>query len=192
VPKLPISLYRSPFAGAKFTDLPLQIPPCRQMAKKKKRKEARKKESSFLMIYSSILGFVAFVVGGNGNAGIQRVELYSPDGNCQHNLSSVPVELYEPVLSHIDDKIFACGGNGNKNCFLYQPKKDSWSVYSTSTFTHYKQPGQIFNDKIYISDDENPEVLDPVTNFWSSWLAPLNKTEEGSCLVAWKDTFILL
>jgi hypothetical protein len=36
VPSLPISLYRSPFAGAKFTNLPLQIPPYRQMKKKKK------------------------------------------------------------------------------------------------------------------------------------------------------------
>ncbi len=34
VPSLPISLHRSPFAGAKFTELPLQIPPNRQMAKK--------------------------------------------------------------------------------------------------------------------------------------------------------------
>jgi hypothetical protein len=34
VPSLPISLYRSPFAGAKFTDLPLKIPPYWQMAKK--------------------------------------------------------------------------------------------------------------------------------------------------------------
>jgi hypothetical protein len=35
VPSLLISLHRFPFAGAKFTDLPLQIPPYRQMAKKK-------------------------------------------------------------------------------------------------------------------------------------------------------------
>jgi hypothetical protein len=34
VPSLPISLHRSPFAGAKFIDHPLQIPPYRQMAKK--------------------------------------------------------------------------------------------------------------------------------------------------------------
>jgi hypothetical protein len=34
VPSLPISLHRSSFASAKFTDLPLQIPPYRQMAEK--------------------------------------------------------------------------------------------------------------------------------------------------------------
>jgi hypothetical protein len=34
VPSLPISLHRSPFASAKFTDLPFQIPPYRKMAKK--------------------------------------------------------------------------------------------------------------------------------------------------------------
>jgi hypothetical protein len=43
VPSLPISLHRSPIAGAKFTDLHLQIPPYRQMAKKKKKKKERKR-----------------------------------------------------------------------------------------------------------------------------------------------------
>ena len=45
MPSLPISLYRSPFAGAKFTDFPLQIPPYGQMAKKrqKDRKTERQK-----------------------------------------------------------------------------------------------------------------------------------------------------
>jgi hypothetical protein len=35
VPSLPISLHRSPFAGAKVTNLPFQIPPERQMDKNK-------------------------------------------------------------------------------------------------------------------------------------------------------------
>ena len=107
-------------------------------------------------------------------------------------MAPVPVSLYEPVLAQIDDKILACGGNRNKNCFHYQPKNDSWSFYSTSTFTHYTQPGEIFDNKIFIADDENPEVFDPVTKTWSSWLAPSKKSGDGPCLVAWKDTFILL
>ncbi len=44
--------------------------------------------------------------------------------------------------------------------------------------------------KLYISDDDNPVVFDPVSNSWSSWPAPSMKTGDGACLVAWKDTFL--
>jgi hypothetical protein len=101
-------------------------------------------------------------------------------------------DSYEPVLAYIDEKILACGGNAHNNCFHYHPRNDTWSVYSNSSFTHNLQPGEIFNDKIYIKDDSNPEVFDPVANSWSSWPAPLNKTGDGACLVAWKDTFYLI
>jgi hypothetical protein len=124
------------------------------------------------------------------------VELYSPDGHCQHNLAPITVsgsESYEPVLAYIDEKILACAGyEPNKNCYLYHPSNNSWENYSTSKFTHAYQPGESFNNKIYIKDDSNPEVFDPISNTWSSWPAPLNKTGDGSCLVAWKDTFILI
>jgi hypothetical protein len=146
----------------------------------------------YLFIFDTS-GFVAFVVGGNDHT---EVELYSPEGNCQHNLAPIPVsglESHEPILAYIDDKILACAGfEPNKNCYLYHPNNDSWSIYSVSTFTHESQPGEIYNDKIYIKDVSNPEVFDPVSYSWSSWPAPLNGTGEGSCLVAWKDTFILL
>jgi hypothetical protein len=138
-------------------------------------------------------GFVAFVVGGSVH---KEVELYSPEGNCQHSLAQIPVsgsQSYEPVLAYIDDKILACAGyEPNKDCYLYHPNNDSWSIYSTSKFTHAYQPGEIYNDKIYIKDDSNPEVFDPISNSWSSWLAPLKKTGDGACLVAQKDTFLLL
>jgi N-acetylneuraminic acid mutarotase len=137
-------------------------------------------------------GFVAFVVGGNVH---KEVELYSPEGNCQHSLAPIPVsgsESYEPVLAFTDEKILACGGSGNKNCYLYHTKNDSWSVYSTSSFTQNLQPGETFNEKIYITDGSNPEVFDPASNSWSSWPKPIRKTGNGPCLVAWMDTFILL
>ncbi len=138
-------------------------------------------------------GFVAFVVGGSGH---RAVELYSPDGGCQYILSPIPSsvpEFYEPVLAFTDEKILACAGNEpDKNCYLYHPNNDSWSVFSTSTFPHDRQPGEVYNDKIFINDDDHPEVFDPATNTWSSWASPLIKNGLGSCLVAWKDTFILL
>jgi hypothetical protein len=136
----------------------------------------------YLFIFDTS-GFVALVVGGNDH---KEVELYSPEGNCQHNLAPIPVpgsQSHEPVLAYIDEKILACAGyKPNKNCYIYHPNNDSWSIYSTSTFTHESQPGEIYNDKIYIKDDSNPEVFDPIINSWSSWPAPLNKTGEGPCL----------
>jgi hypothetical protein len=60
-----------------------------------------------------ILGFVALIAGGDGHA---EVELYSPDGNCQHKLAPLPVASYKPVLAFIANMFLAYGGQGIKNC----------------------------------------------------------------------------
>ncbi len=134
---------------------------------------------------------MAFVVGGNSNA--EAAELYSPGGNCQHKLSSLPITMTEPVLAYIDKTILVYGGDSrNKNFYIYHQSNDSWSVYSTSTFTHDLQPGEIYNEKIYISDDSNPEVFYPGSDTWSTWPTPKNTAGTGACLVAWKDTFFLI
>ena len=39
-------------------------------------------------------GYVAFIAGGSDD----KVEIYSPDGNCQYNLAPMPVTVYNPVL----------------------------------------------------------------------------------------------
>ena len=61
-------------------------------------------------------GHVAFVVGGSNN---KNVEIYSPDGNCQHKLYPIPFQtqssLYGPVVGYIDEKIYVCGGVEKKN-----------------------------------------------------------------------------
>jgi hypothetical protein len=141
------------------------------------------------MCFFVITGFVAFVVGGYDH---KEVELFSPDGNCQHKLASTPLAMVEPVLTLIDDKILACGGFGNRNCFRYHPNNDSWSVYSTAMFTHSEQPGANYNGSLFLFDDTNPEVFDLASNTWSSWPVPLKKAGDGPCLVGWKDTFLLL
>jgi hypothetical protein len=41
----------------------------------------------FLNFFNS--GEVAFIVGGDGTT---SVEVYSPDGKCQHSLAPIPVE----------------------------------------------------------------------------------------------------
>jgi hypothetical protein len=144
---------------------------------------------------SFILGYVALVVGGYPH---KEAELYSPDGNCQHNLAPVPISsdgFYMPVLAFIDNKILACGGYNNKNCFQYHPNNDTWSIFSISKSIHSDFPGEIFNEKLFLADCCSPEVLDPVSNTWSSWPSFISfgsGTGLNSCLIAWQETFILL
>ncbi len=65
---------------------------------------------------------MALVVGGNDTS----VEVFSPEGKCQHLLSSIPIggaKYHIPVLAYIDEKIFACAGytregNGTVNILL--------------------------------------------------------------------------
>ena len=61
---------------------------------------------------------MALVVGGDPNSGGASVEVFSPEGKCQHLLSSIPVGgtyLHIPVLSYIGGNIFACAGHSNGN-----------------------------------------------------------------------------
>ena len=46
-------------------------------------------------------GYVAFIAGGSND----KVELYSPDGNCQYNLAPMPVIVYDPVLYLIGTQV---------------------------------------------------------------------------------------
>ena len=42
------------------------------------------------------------------------MEVFSPDGKCQHQLASIPVNgsyLHYPVLAYIDGKILSCAGD---------------------------------------------------------------------------------
>ena len=63
-----------------------------------------------------ILGYVALIVGGVGHG--PAVEVYSPDGKCQHQLASIPtggLYQYVPTLAYIDGKILSCAGIGSGN-----------------------------------------------------------------------------
>lgn len=60
----------------------------------------------------NVVGFVALIVGSGGHG--PAVELYSPEGKCQHRLSDIPIEgdsFILPVLAYIDGKILSCAGN---------------------------------------------------------------------------------
>ncbi len=57
------------------------------------------------------LGFVALIVGGSDGA---TVEVYSPNGDCQHQLPNIPSVsgyLRYPTPAYIDGKLLSCGGH---------------------------------------------------------------------------------
>ena len=138
------------------------------------------------MSFCITIGFVALIVGGYTYT---EVELFSPEGRCQHRLTPAPLLLEEPVIAFIDEKVLAC--DQGHDCFLYNPSNDSWSAYSTSTYSHKLYPGEIFKNKLFIVDDSSPEVFDPARNIWSGWPAPPTATGTGKCLLAWSDIFIM-
>ena len=117
-----------------------------------------------------------------------EVELYSPEGKCQHNLSPIPLygylTIYDPVMYLLNDQTLACGGSSSLSCFIYNISSDSWSLMvSTSTTNHGQFPGSIYQGKIYLTDDVYPEVFDPVSQKWSFWpLSPISSVKYG-CMV---------
>ena len=88
------------------------------------------------------------VVGGYE---ITEVEVFSPNGGCQHILAPIPIKgqptFPKAVLAYIDDMIYVCGSLNNKHCWIYSFKDDSWAVYSDATYFHQYQPGK--NDASY-------------------------------------------
>jgi hypothetical protein len=54
---------------------------------------------------------VALIVGGHDGP---TVEVYSPNGDCQHQLPNIPIGsgyFYWPVPAYINGKLLSCGGN---------------------------------------------------------------------------------
>jgi hypothetical protein len=99
---------------------------------------------------------------------------------------------FEIILTYLNQKIFACGGYTNKDCWQYNVASNSWSLYTTAKYTHDFQAAAIFNNNLYIADDYNPEIFDTTTHVWSAWTAPPNRSGDGPCLVTVGDTFVLI
>jgi hypothetical protein len=59
-------------------------------------------------------GQVAFITGGWYS--LRSVELYSPNGDCQHQLAPLPIDLMQHVIDIHNNVIIVCGGMFD--CFL--------------------------------------------------------------------------
>ena len=130
---------------------------------------------------------VAFIAGGD-----EQVELYSLKGGCQYNLTPYPTAMtMELMLVYLNNMILACGGPGSKTCYQYNIPSNSWTNVTTAKYLHNYRDGKVYNNKLYIVDDANSEVYDPITNVWSAWPSPLMYVGDGPCIVPWKDSFIV-
>ena len=121
-----------------------------------------------------------------------EVELYSPNGKCHHGLAPIPEGSNHPILAYVDNKILSCAGYDNQNCYQYHLSNNSWTVYSTAPNKFWGAEGVIFDDKMFIADNEFADVFDLKENSWSEWTGPLNKSARASCLLNWDNKFLLL
>ena len=134
------------------------------------------------------------VLGGSDNR--RDVELYSPSGKCQHKLASMNHAGYEVVLSLVAGKILACGGDGNKMCWVYVVSTDGWATLGAEPNWHERHPGEAYQNRLYFASgngyEKNFDILDPTNKTWSTWPEPPIQTGIGACLLAWRDTFLLI
>ena len=74
------------------------------------------------------IGYVAFITGGWNT--LTSVELYSPNGDCQHQLAPLPRDLAGHVLAFHGNDIIACAGKlGGKKYFSQLPRSSTFTFY---------------------------------------------------------------
>jgi len=109
--------------------------------------------------------------------------------NFPHNLSIFIVQLF--VILVISDS-FHLYARKMKECWIFNPYENTWTIYSEATFTHKDYNGAVYENKIYFTDPQNPEIFDPVNKNWSKWPLPLKPSGSYQCSLTWKDTFLLI
>jgi hypothetical protein len=139
--------------------------------------------------YNTVLGYVAFVVGGTG---VDSVELYSPNGKCQHQLAPVGV-LPRPFIGIMNGLVVTCNllFFNYQQCWTYDIENNNWNPITASSFTHNHPPCVLYNNHIYVIDDKNPEIYHPETGLWTDWSAPV-LAQAGACTFVWKQNFVVL
>ena len=128
------------------------------------------------------------VVFACDSTGGPQLWLYSPDGNCQHNigpLDAVVSGLDNAVMTLYGKNILACGASSRTNCYLYDVTSGKWSSFANTFFTHISR-GVVLKGKIYLPDDTNPEVIDLATKKVSTW-ATAPSTALGACYISWNN-----
>jgi len=144
-------------------------------------------------------GYVIVIAGGSAstaatnNAATASFQLYSPNGLCQQQLAPLPAALYDMYLFYFNDKIMMCGHPNNRQCWKYNIRYNEWTASTSSMYGHNYQPYLMYKDKLYAMHTPGyGEVYDDFNNAWDSWASPLVNQGDWSCMVAWRDSFILI
>ena len=58
--------------------------------------------------HTKFLGQVAFI--GGGWPARRSVEVYSPNGDCQHLLAPLPMQMESLIMFRYSDSVIACAG----------------------------------------------------------------------------------
>ena len=120
----------------------------------------------------------------------KRTELYSPAGQCNYNLAPFPGYRYNHVLVYGNNRIIACCAKSS--CWEYNIHSNSWLKFTQTSFEDGATPGIVYNNKLYIMDQKNSQVLDLVSNIWSKWHEPFGFNPSYFSLITWKDCLIYL
>ena len=80
----------------------------------------------------------------------------------------------------------------NRNCWQYNVAGNSWSIATTSVFTHAWRTPILYNEYIYILDNTNPEKYNFLDNTWSAGIAPPIFPGNQPCVARYMDSIIVL
>ena len=123
-------------------------------------------------------------------AAMASAEVYTPEKSCLFSFKSMVDARIRHILYWTNTKIFACGGDNLKDCYVYFISNDTWSLYASTNYSSF--PYGVYNNKMYFSpytDGYNAEVLDLTTKAWSIWPSPPICKYNG-CQVTWRDVFV--
>ena len=76
-------------------------------------------------------------------------------------------------------------------CNRYNFYGNIWEHFTTSQYPHYGTPAKVYQNKLYIAENSNPEIFDPESGSWSKWEQPLNQTGTHACSAIWRDTLLV-
>ena len=84
--------------------------------------------------------------------------------------------------------------HGNKDCFQYNPRTNSWSIFLTANTAHLYSSGTLYNHDMYIFDTVtgNSETFDMLTKSQIGTIATPFSTGNGACTVQIRDSVFVI
>lgn len=118
-----------------------------------------------------------------------NAELYSPEGQCNYQLTRTPFDANNPVLAFENDRIIGC--TALKSCWYYDSQFDSWYYLADAPFKDEFQTGVSLNNNLYVLDSSEAHVLDLESDNWSTWSMPPNQFGRAHSSIGWEDSIVV-